>query len=412
MSLEKVKLGDHCVKIGSGATPKGGAAVYIDSGISLIRSQNVYNLSFDYQGLTYITEDAARKLSGVTVQGRDVLLNITGDSVARVCMVPDDALPARVNQHVAIIRTDESLLPEYLLYYLASPYMQAYMLNLAVGKGASRNALTKGMIEDFPLVLPSVEEQEKIVKNLSAFDDLIENNQKQIKLLEEAAQRLYKEWFVDLRFPGHETTPIVDGIPKGWKTVCLDDVISKIATGLNPRKNFVLGNGSNYYVTIKNMSNNDVILDDKCDKVDDAAINRINQRSDLQQGDLLFSGIGTIGRVYLIDIPTYNWNISESVFTMRVNEFVSKEFLYLLLLSQEMQLYCDNNAHGAAQRGIRMADLRAYKFSLPTDLLMDEFTNIVNPLIDNAQYCRKRIKKLKEVRDRLLPKLMSGELEV
>ena len=127
MSWKTVKLGDYCEKIGSGATPKGGAAVYIEMGTALIRSQNVYNLAFDYQGLTHITEDAAKKLNGVTVQERDVLLNITGDSVARVCMVPKNVLPARVNQHVAIIRTDENLLPEYLLYYLASPHMQAYM---------------------------------------------------------------------------------------------------------------------------------------------------------------------------------------------------------------------------------------------------------------------------------------------
>ena len=121
MKWETVKLGDCCVKIGSGATPKGGATVYIESGTALIRSQNVYNLKFDYQGLTYVTEDAAKKLNGVTIQEKDVLLNITGDSVARVCMVPNNVLPARVNQHVAIIRTSENLLPEYLLYYLASP---------------------------------------------------------------------------------------------------------------------------------------------------------------------------------------------------------------------------------------------------------------------------------------------------
>lgn len=105
MSWEEIKLRDCCKKIGSGATPKGGATVYIEKGISLIRSQNVYNLLFDYNGLTHITEDAAQKLNGVTVQQDDILLNITGDSVARVCMVPNNVLPARVNQHVAILRT-------------------------------------------------------------------------------------------------------------------------------------------------------------------------------------------------------------------------------------------------------------------------------------------------------------------
>lgn len=115
---------------------------------------------------------------------------------------------------------------------------------------------------------------------LVSFEDLIENNQQQIKLLEEAAQRLYKEWFVDLRFPGFEDVKIVEGVPEGWNRVCLDDVLQKITTGLNPRKNFVLGNGENYYVTIKNMGDNNIFLDDKCDRVDDEALDKINKRSD------------------------------------------------------------------------------------------------------------------------------------
>ena len=334
---KKVKLKDCCIKIGSGSTPKGGSTVYIDSGTSLIRSQNVYNLSFDYNGLTHITEDAAKKLNGVTIFKDDILLNITGDSVARTCIVPDDVLPARVNQHVAIVRVDcKTMNSNYLSYYLASPKMQAHMLSLAVGKGASRNAMTKLMIENFEVPCPPIETQIRIATILSRYDTLIENYQKQIKLLEEAAQRLYKEWFVDLRFPGYENTKMVDGLPEGWERKKLGELTSKFATGLNPRKNFVLGRGNNYYVTIKNMSNNDVVFDEKCDKVDDEALEKINKRSDLQMGDLLFSGIGTIGRVYLIDKPVTNWNISESVFTMRPRPDIPFSFLYLVLLDKEI----------------------------------------------------------------------------
>ena len=104
------------------------------------------------------------------------------------------------------------------------------------------------------------------------------------------------------------------------------------------------------------MGNNDVFLDEKCDRVDDEAIVKINNRSDLRTGDFLFSGIGTMGRVYWVCIPTNNWNVSESVFTMRANNRITKEYLYMVLLSADMQNYCDQNAHGAAQRGIRMAD--------------------------------------------------------
>ena len=215
---KKVKLGEICSKIGSGATPSGGSRVYIENGISFIRSQNVYNLNFDYEGLTHITDEAAKKLNGVTIEKDDVLLNITGDSVARTCIVPKNVLPACVNQHVSIIRPKEkTILPKFLNYYLASPYMQSVMLGLAVGKGASRNAITKTMIENFEVPYPPLETQKRIAEILSAYDDLIENNRKQIKLLEEASQKLYKEWFVKLNFPGHENVKIVDGVPEGWK---------------------------------------------------------------------------------------------------------------------------------------------------------------------------------------------------
>lgn len=147
----------------------------------------------------------------------DVLLNITGDSVARVCQVPYGVLPARVNQHVAIIRPEQEILnPSYLAYYLASPYMQSFMLLQANGKGASRNALTKEMIGEFEIPLPSTEEQSRIVEKLKPYDKLIENNRKQIALLEEAARRLYKEWFIDLRFPDYENSSVTDGVPAGW----------------------------------------------------------------------------------------------------------------------------------------------------------------------------------------------------
>lgn len=316
-----------------------------------------------------------------------------------------------LGQRTVLIRPNQEIVnPEFLVYYLLAPEQQYKLLGTA--NGATVAHVNLPVIRNLSVELPERDIQDKIAGIISAYDDLIENNQKQIKLLEEVAQRLYKEWFVDLHFPGYEDSVIVDGVPEGWNIVCLNDVLSKITTGLNPRKNFVLGNGKNYYVTIKNMGNNTIYLDDKCDKVDDEALEKINKRSDLQTGDILFSGIGTMGRVYLISIPTDNWNVSESVFTMRANERVSKEFLYLLLLSRDVQSYCDSNAHGVAQRGIRMADLKAYKFSLPEEDILDAFTALVKPIIENVQVLNKQIVLYTEARDRLLPKLMSGEIEV
>ena len=197
-SFPTKKLKPLCSKIGSGATPRGGSKVYLDHGnTSLIRSQNVRNECFDHNGLVFIEKKHADQLSNVAVEEHDVLLNITGDSVARCCQVDARVLPARVNQHVAIIRPkSEQLDPRFLRYFLISPDMQNLMLGLA-GAGATRNALTKGMIEEFDIPVPDITEQKAIAHILGSLDDKIELNRRMNETLEAMAQALFKSWFVD-----------------------------------------------------------------------------------------------------------------------------------------------------------------------------------------------------------------------
>lgn len=195
----RFKLGPVCTKIGSGATPRGGSKVYLDHGeVALLRSQNVYNEGFNRNGLIYINQEHAEQLSNVEVLGGDVLLNITGDSVARCCQVPNDVLPARVNQHVAIIRPDpEKLDSRYLRYFLVSPAMQGQMLSWA-GTGGTRNALTKGMIESFEIPAPDdIQEQQAIAHILGSLNDKIELNRQMNETLEAMAHGIFKSWFVD-----------------------------------------------------------------------------------------------------------------------------------------------------------------------------------------------------------------------
>jgi len=147
-----VNLRDLTTKIGSGATPRGGRDVYVDEGAALIRSQNVYDSQFVWDGLARITDEAATQLANVQVQPGDVLLNITGASILRTCVVPPDVLPARVNQHVAIIRAKPGVSPHYLHLHLLQPETKAYLLGL--NAGGSREAVTKAHIESVPIINP------------------------------------------------------------------------------------------------------------------------------------------------------------------------------------------------------------------------------------------------------------------
>ena len=135
----KTRIGEIATKVGSGSTPKGGKNSYKGGKVALIRSQNVRDMYFDYNGLAYINNEQAQELDNVEVKSGDILFNITGDSIARCCIVPNDVLPARVNQHVAIIRTP-SIDSHYLMYKLQ--FLKSYLLSISHG-GSSRNAITK-----------------------------------------------------------------------------------------------------------------------------------------------------------------------------------------------------------------------------------------------------------------------------
>ena len=294
------------------------------------------------------------------------------------------------------------------LYYLCQTMPFANF-----GGGSAVPTLNRNHIHPLETKIPvKVEDQRRIASILSSLDRKIELNNKINADLDEMAQTIFKNWFVDFE-------PFKDGkfvnselgmIPEGWKVVTLDDLTSKFGTGLNPRKNFVLGHGNNYYVTIKNMGNNRIYLNDRCDKVDDEALVKINKRSKLQKGDLLFSGIGTIGKVAMVVDDPVNWNTSESVFNMHPIDTVSSEFIYLLLLSDKFQQYVQQNAQGGVQQGIRMASLKAFQLAMPDDLNL--FDNLVKPIIGKIKNNDKENDTLSLLRDTLLPRLMSGEIEV
>lgn len=405
MKWEKVKLGDCCTKIGSGSTPKGGSTVYIDEGVALIRSQNVYNLSFDYSGLVFINSEAAEKLNGVKIEPNDILLNITGDSVARTCLVPIEVIPARVNQHVSIIRPRKNVLDAtFLSYYLASPFMQSFMLGLAVGKGTSRNAMTKDMISNFEIPCPAMAIQKKIASILKSYDDLIENNQKQIKLLEEASHRLYKEWFVDLRFPGHEDVKVVDGVPEGWESCKLRDVAE--INGRNIDENYPYDKIN--YIDIGSVRNGRIL--EKANYNLEEAPGRAKRI--VQDGDVIWGMVRPNLRAYAMVLNPDKNDVFSTGFAVLTSKKVPFSFLYCNVTTEEFVGYLVNCTNGAAYPAVKPIHFEEYNVSIPQNNLLNKFHNITEPYFRKIYYLNKQISSLREARDRLLPKLMSGEIEV
>lgn len=187
-------LKDICTKIGSGSTPRGGKESYIDEGISLIRSMNVHNAYFEYKDLAHITIDQAEKLNNVVVEHDDLLFNITGASVARCCVVPSDVLPARVNQHVCILRCREKINPIFLQGLLVNENYQGKLLQIAKS-GATREAINKQQLESLEIMIPPLELQNQFASFVEEIDKSRYRIQKSLEASQELFDSLMQEYF-------------------------------------------------------------------------------------------------------------------------------------------------------------------------------------------------------------------------
>jgi len=418
------RLGEVCTKIGSGATPRGGASVYLDQGeVALIRSQNVYNDGFHRDGIVYLTERNAKELANVEVAEGDILLNITGDSVARVCQVQPDLLPARVNQHVAIVRPDsKQLSPRYLCYYLASPLMQEKMLSLA-GGGATRNALTKGMIEAFQVQAPvDVNEQRAIACILGALDDKIDLNRRINRTLEAMARALFQSWFVDFdpvraKLAGQAPDGLkpaiaalfpdrlveVEGreVPAGWQIGRLGDIAQHPRRSVRPDQI----DEDTPYIALEHMPKRCIALSDwgTADGVE-------SNKYEFQTGEILFGklrpyfhkvGVAPLDGVCSTDIVVVaprapHW------FGLVLGHVSSDAFVE----------YTNAFSAGTKMPRTNWGDMSRYEIVVPSTEIAQAYTDQVQPAVKRIATAIHESRTLAALRDTLLPRLISGALRV
>ena len=389
----KYKFIDICSKIGSGATPRGGKEAYCAEGITLIRSQNVLDFKMSYDGLVYINDEQAKKLNNVEVQKGDILLNITGDSVARCCIVNCDLLPARVNQHVAIIRGKNNfVLNNYLLYFLQ--YNKKYLLQLA-SSGATRNALTKNMIENLEIDLPALEEQQKITSILSALDEKIEVNQKINENLEEQAQAIYEKLFMQNL--------------NNDRVYCKIEDVFEISIGKTPprkEKQWFSNDKNDYiWISISDMKDCGLYISDSSEYLTFDAIEKHNVKI-IPDNTVILSFKLTVGRVAITDgITTTN----EAIAHFKTDNKSINEYLYFYLKNFNYQSLGSTSSIATA---INSKIVKKIPFILPTEKEIQYFSDIVSPMFKQIKNNQHEIVKLCKIRDVLLPKLMNGEIDV
>ena len=260
-----------------------------------------------------------------------------------------------------------------------------------ISQGTAQDNLSWQKLETIKFPAPDIKIQNKIVEILGTFDDLIENNQKQIKLLEEAAQRLYKEWFIDLRFPGYENCKIVDGVPEGWKIVLISDVADLKAGGDKP-KDFA------------NTLTNECTIPVFANGITDKGLMGFTNKPAITKPSVTISARGTVGVVFLRREPFMP--IVRLISVTPNEEKMDVFYLYLYLANQSFR------STGAAQQQITVPLLKNKTIMCPDEGVRKTFEMYTKTIFDKIQGLEKQTMKLIEARDRLLPKLMNGEIEV
>lgn len=275
--------------------------------------------------------------------------------------------------------------------YLAYAMNEELKLLKTMSAGSTTKFLKIGMLRGLEISLPDISIQRKIASILGNYDDFIENNQKQIKLLEEAARRLYKEWFVDLHFPGYEDVKIVDGLPEGWVFVSINMVAKLKAGGDKPK-------------TFSEKMTNENKIPVFANGITEKGLMGFTDKAVINNPSVTISARGTVGVVFLRTEPYVP--IVRLISVTPIDDKIDILYLFLYLANQNFR------STGAAQQQITVPLLKSKNIVCPTDDVRKSFNDVITPIFNKIEILEKQIDFASEARDRLLPKLMSGEIEV
>ena len=395
---KECKLGEITSKIGSGATPKGGENSYRPEGISLIRSQNVYDFYFSNNGIAFIDNNQAYELRNVEVFENDILLNITGESVTRCCVVPTQYLPARVNQHVSIIRPmKEKVDYRFIFYSLQSIKPE---LNTMAEIGCTRRALTKGMLENLEISRPPLPEQRAVASVLSSLDDKIDLLHRQNKTLEAMAETLFRQWFVEEAQEGWEVVKIKD-----FDVIVTDLVANGSFASL--KENVTLVNDKEDYALF--IRNTDLKRGFSTKVYVTEHSYYFLKKTRLFGGEVIISSVGNVGSVFRC--PKFNIPM-----TLGNNVIMVKSdfnlFFYLFFKSDYGQGLIYGITSGSVQEKFNKTAFRDLSINYPNIEYIKRFETQVKTYFEKIDFNRSQIHTLEKLRDTLLPKLMSGEVRV
>ncbi len=398
-------------------------------GAPFVSFGTVFNNYFLPDELPDLMDTSEQEQKTYSIKEGDILITRTSetiDELAMSCVALKDYPKATYSGFTKRLRpkTEGIAYHKYLAFYL-----RGYLFRKAVTNNAFmtlRASFNEDIFSFLNLHLPEYEQQVKIGDLLYLMEKKQQTNKQIIVELENMAKTIFDYWFVQFEFPNEDGKPYKSSggemvwceelkreIPKGWTYCKLNDCIQSINTGLNPRQNFVLGNGDIRYITVKNLTIDGTLDFDKCDTIDAAAKSIIHNRSDVSVGDILFASIAPLGRCYLVQEGPKTWEINESVFSIRGKAgVVTPEFLYLHFMSETFIKGATSSSTGSIFKGIRINTLLDLPIVLPPYELLCQFTKKVEQGLKLKHTMAEQTEQLKELRDWHLPLLMNGQATI
>lgn len=403
--MKRVKLKDITISITDGK--HGDCKGQYNSGYYFISCKDVFDGNIHYENARQITEedfiDADKRTK---LAPNDILVTNSG-TIGRMALVKDASKTKRTTfqKSVAIVKPDSTRVFPHYLYYLLKSKVGDFINS---SNGAAQKNLLLSTMRDFEMEIEeNLDVQTSIAEVLSRYDALIENYQRQIKLLEEAAQRLYKEWFVDLRFPGHQSTPIINNLPQSWQKKTAKDFFTMSIGKTPPRAE------SGWFST----DDKDVPWVSISDMKDVMFVNTTNERLTYEacdhfnvkivpEGTILLSFKLTVGRVSIADKPVCT---NEAIAHFMRDGDNWREYTLMYLRNYHYDSL--GNTSGIS-KAVNSTIIKNMPFVMPSNDILDGFSKMSSPIINQIRNLSTQIRNLSEARDRLLPKLMSAEIEV
>ena len=404
MKWEKVKLGDIATCIQPG--PFGSQlhnSDYSKEGTPIIMPKDIVGGAIVHSGLLKVSEEHVKRLSRHQVYEGNLMVARKGDVRKCAYITANENGWMTGSDCLKVVLDESKCYPKFIYYQLRSEHIGRWLEKVSIG--ATMPSLNTGLLSGIEMVLPPIEIQKQIAGILSVYDDLIENNQKQIKLLEEAAQRLYKEWFVDLRFPGHENTKIVDGVPEGWN-ICPFSSKVDIMSGGTPKTSIPdYYNGRIPFYTPKDSDGAFFAYKTQIN-ITEGGLKNCNSRL-YPPKTVIITARGTVGKTTILAVPMA---MNQSCYALKMKENDAPYYLFFALNNEIKAL--QTMANGGVFNTIIGKTFDSINIQIPKDPLIYGFEETVRPFMEQIKNKLQANSKLIEARNRLLPKMMSGEVEV